>query len=76
MNVTSARATKPLPKAVSTTAPTGHTTDALAVQVRPTSAANDDATEVADARRVNPLWMITVALGAFFGAALLLLAST
>lgn len=71
---TSTRATR-RHHVASTTDAIGHTTDALASQIQPSSAANDDVTSVAAERMVNPLWMITVALGVFFGAALLLLAS-
>lgn len=72
---TSARAAQHRHRVASTTDVIGHTTDAIASQIHPTAAANDDVTPVATERMVNPLWMITVALGVFFGAALLLLAS-
>jgi hypothetical protein len=75
MNVSkSARVTR-RHQVAETTATIGHTTDTLASQIHPSSAANDDVPAVAAERMVNPLWMITVALGVFFGAALLLLAS-
>lgn len=55
-----------------TTEAVGPVAAALASQMRAPSAANDAAQAADDEHRVNPLWMITVALGAFFAVAVLL----
>lgn len=72
MNVMPSARVTHRPRAALTTDTIAHTD---ASQIHPASAANDDVTPVAAEPMVNPLWMITVALGVFFGAALLLLAS-
>ena len=72
---TSARATARPRQGVSGADAIGHTTDALASRIHPASAANDDAAAAAETLMVNPLWMITIGLGAFFGLGALLLAS-
>lgn len=76
MNVsTSARATARPRRVVSGTDAIAHTADALASRIHPTSAANDDAAATTATPMVNPLWMITIGLAAFFGLGALLLAA-
>lgn len=76
MNVsTSARATARPRQVVSGIDAIEHTTDALASRIHAASAANDDAAAATGTLVVNPLWMITIGLGAFFGLGALLLAS-